>query len=158
MKGDAYLKCIEPKCGLEYPIESTVVQCDHGHLLDVKYKNKPSTDLKEVFYDRRDPKGNIFNESGVWRFRELLNFCQVDTENQNECERFLVSLDGAEGRLSKPYHMSKASSFIGIKNENLWLQPEGYNPSGSFKDNGMATAVTHAKLVGAKKNCLCINR
>jgi threonine synthase len=33
----------------------------------------------------------------------------------------------------------------------LWLQPEGYNPSGSFKDNGMATAVTHAKMVGAKK-------
>ena len=35
--------------------------------------------------------------------------------------------------------------------------PEGYNPSGSFKDNGMATAVTHAKMVGAKKDCLCIN-
>ena len=65
--------------------------------------------------------------------------------------KFLVSLDGAEGRQSKPYHMTKASSFIGISSDNLWLQPEGYNPSGSFKDNGMASAVTHAKMVGAKK-------
>ncbi|RMW40136.1 MAG: threonine synthase [Nitrosopumilus sp.] len=151
MQGDAFLKCIDPQCGIEYPIESTNVQCEKGHLLDVKYKHTPSENLKEVFYDRRNSQGNIFNESGVWRFRELLNFCQVDTENIEECSKFLVSLDGAEGRLSKPYHMAKASEFVGISNDNLWLQPEGYNPSGSFKDNGMATAVTHAKMVGAKK-------
>ncbi len=151
MQGDAYLKCIDPQCGLEYPIESTNVQCDKGHMLDVKYKNKPSDNLKEVFYKRRNSEGSIFNESGVWRFRELLNFCQIDTENIEECSKYLVSLDGAEGRQSKPYRMSKAAEFIGISNNNLWLQPEGYNPSGSFKDNGMATAVTHAKMVGAKK-------
>ena len=151
MQGDAYLKCIDPQCGMEYPIESTNVQCEKGHLLDVKYKHTPSENLKEVFYDRRNSQGNIFNESGVWRFRELLNFCQIDTENIEECSKFLVSLDGAEGRLSKPYHMAKASELVGISNDNLWLQPEGYNPSGSFKDNGMATAVTHAKMVGAKK-------
>ena len=151
MQGDAYLKCIDPQCGIEYPIESKNVQCEKGHLLDVKYKHTPSESLKEVFYKRRNSQGNIFNESGVWRFRELLNFCQIDTENIEECSKYLVSLDGAEGRLSKPYHMAKASEFVGISNDNLWLQPEGYNPSGSFKDNGMATAVTHAKMVGAKK-------
>ena len=47
--------------------------------------------------------------------------------------------------------MTKASEFVGLPSNNLWLQPEGYNPSGSFKDNGMASAVTHAKLVAAKK-------
>ena len=151
MQGDAYLKCIGPKCGLEYPIESTNVQCENGHMLDVIYKNKPPTSLKEVFYKRRNSEGSIFNESGVWRFRELLNFCQIDTENLEECSKHLVSLDGAEGRQSKPYRMSKAAEFINISNDSLWLQPEGYNPSGSFKDNGMATAVTHAKMVGAKK-------
>ncbi len=151
MQGDAFLKCINPQCGLEYPINRTNVQCEKGHLLDVKYKKNPSNDLKEIFYKRRNPQGSIFNESGVWRFRELLNFCQIDPENIDECSKYLVSLDGAEGRQSKPYQMSKAAEFIGISNENLWLQPEGYNPSGSFKDNGMATAVTHAKMVGAKK-------
>jgi len=151
MQDGAYLKCIELQCGLEYPIKSTNVQCEKGHMLDVKYKNKPSDSLKEVFYKRRNSQGNIFNESGVWRFRELLNFCQIDTENIEECSKYLVSLDGAEGRQSKPYQMSKAAKFVGISNENLWLQPEGYNPSGSFKDNGMATAVTHAKMIGAKR-------
>ena len=151
MQNDSYLKCINPQCGLEYPISSINVQCEHGHLLDVKYKDVPHTDLKETFYKRRNSKGSIFNESGVWRFRELLNFCQIDTEDHKQCSEYLVSLDGAEGRQSKPYRMSKAADFIDISNENLWLQPEGYNPSGSFKDNGMATAVTHARIVGAKK-------
>jgi threonine synthase len=31
------------------------------------------------------------------------------------------------------------------------LQYEGLNPSGSFKDNGMTAAFTHARMVGAKK-------
>ena len=151
MQTNAYLKCIIPHCGLEYSIESRVFECEKGHLLDVKYKKIPSRALKELFYNRRNPQGSIFNESGVWRFRELLNFCQIDTGNIDECSKHLVSLDGAEGRQSKPYHMSKVANFVGLKNENLSLQPEGYNPSGSFKDNGMSAAVTHAKLVGAKK-------
>ena len=148
---NAYLKCIDPSCGLEYPINTRNIECERGHLLDVKYKNRPSPELKELFYNRRNSQGNIFNESGVWRFRELLNFCQVDTGNKEECSKYLVSLDGAEGRQSKPYQMSKVADFLGMNHQSLWLQPEGYNPSGSFKDNGMSTAVTHAKLVGAKK-------
>ena len=151
MQDNAYLKCIDPYCGLEYDISSTRIECDKGHLLDVKYKKIPSRALKELFYNRRNPQNNIFNESGVWRFRELLNFCQIDTGNTEECSKYLVSLDGAEGRQSKPYRMSKVANFVETRNENLWLQPEGYNPSGSFKDNGMAAAITHAKLVNAKK-------
>ncbi len=151
MQENAYLKCIDVECGLVYPIPTTKVECEKGHLLDVKYKEKPSESLKERFLCRRNPEGSIFNESGVWRFRELLNFCQIDTENLDECAKFLVSLDGAEGRQSKPYHMSKVADFVKISHEGLWLQPEGYNPSGSFKDNGMAAAVTHAKLVNAKR-------
>ena len=151
MRAGAYLKCIDPGCGLEYPVEYADVQCARGHLLDVIYRDRPSENLKETFSMRRNPQGSIFNESGVWRFRELLDFCQIDTEDAEECSRSLVSLDGAEGRQSKPYQMSKVAEFIGISGENLWLQPEGYNPSGSFKDNGMATAVTHAKMVGAQK-------
>ncbi len=147
----AYLKCIEPACGLEYPIMEVRVECEKGHLLDVRYGESPGPSLRDAFLQRRNPGGSIFNESGVWRFRELLNFCQIDTEDMEECAKRLVSLDGAEGRQSKPYQMSKPAEFAGLPAENLWLQPEGYNPSGSFKDNGMATAVTHAKMVGAEK-------
>ena len=37
-----------------------------------------------------------------------------------------------------------------MKPGQLFLQYEGLNPSGSFKDNGMTAAFTHARMVGAK--------
>jgi len=152
MMQKAKLVCINPKCAKVYPIKSTAIKCETcNYLLDVKYEEKPNSDLKEVFYQRRNPQGSIYNESGVWRFRELLNFCEIETEDFEQCAKHLVSLDGAEGRQSKPYHMTKVSEFIGINNENVMFQPEGYNPSGSFKDNGMSAAVTHGKMMGAKK-------
>ena len=151
MQNKSYLKCINHKCGKEYPIRVFDFNCTCGNLLDVIYNETPSQNLKEVFSQRRNPQGSIFNESGVWRFRELLNFCDIDTTDLAQCSQHLVSLDGAEGRQSKPYHMSKVAKFVGMENKNLMLQPEGYNPSGSFKDNGMSAAVTHAKLVNAKK-------
>ena len=152
MNQSANLICINPKCGKEFPIKSFQIRCDKcDFLLDVGYAETPSPKLKDTFYERRNPQGSIYNESGVWRFRELLNFCEIDTDDIVQCSKFLVSLDGAEGRQSKPYHMSKVANFINTNNENLMLQPEGYNPSGSFKDNGMSSAVTHAKLMGATK-------
>jgi threonine synthase len=40
--------------------------------------------------------------------------------------------------------------YAGLKDDSLYLQYEGLNPSGSFKDNGMTAASTHAVMVGAK--------
>ena len=150
MRVEAYQQCINPTCGLKYSIGESRIHCDRGHLLDVKYKGKFPKRLQDVFYRRRNHGGNIYNESGVWRFRELINFTQINTENQAQCAKVLVSLDGSEGRLSRPYNMRKAAEFVGLKPDNLLLQPEGYNPSGSFKDNGMSTALTHAKMLGVK--------
>lgn len=146
----ALKKCINPSCGLTHEIINNNYQCSCGSFLDVLYPEKPSKELTEIFYQRRNPNRNIYNESGVWRFRELLNFPEIDTENISECSNVLVSLDGAEGRLSKPYNMSKVADFVDLPHENLFLQPEGYNPSGSFKDNGMSSAVTHAKMLKIK--------
>jgi len=151
MRVEAYQQCINPTCGLKYPTSESRIRCEKGHLLDVRYKGRFPKYLKDVFYGRRNHGGNIYNESGVWRFRELINFSQINTENQAQCANVLVSLDGAEGRLSRPYKMTKVAEFVGLKPDNLFLQPEGYNPSGSFKDNGMATALTHAKMLGVKK-------
>ena len=151
MSQGARLRCIDGACALEYPINTVGVSCENGHLLDVVYDSTPPKSLKESFLHRRDHGGSIFNESGVWRFRELINFCQIDTEDDAACAHALVSLDGAEGRQSRPYRMSRAAEFARMDSERLLLQPEGYNPSGSFKDNGMATAVTHARMVGASK-------
>jgi threonine synthase len=147
----AIKKCINPTCGLTHEINNDIYRCSCGSLLDIKYTEKQNRDLIEKFYHRRDHGGNIYNESGVWRFRELINFVSIDTEDSEECARLLVSLDGSEGRLSKPYKMSKVAEYAGMDHNSLFLQPEGYNPSGSFKDNGMSTAMTHAKMLGVKR-------
>jgi len=151
MAESAVKKCINPDCGKTYGIANDTYRCTCGSLLDIKYEKKPSRDLVNVFYQRRNHGANIYNESGVWRFRDLINFAGMDTEDFDECARIIVSLDGAEGRLSKPYKMSKAADYADIGHDNFFLQPEGYNPSGSFKDNGMSTAVTHAKMLAVKK-------
>jgi threonine synthase len=144
-------KCINPACGLTFSIDNDIYRCSCGFLLDIEYSSIPDKTLIEKFFQRRNFGGNIFNESGVWRFRELLNFINIDTEDISQCSDHLVSLDGSEGRLSRPYRMSKVANFININPESLFLQPEGYNPSGSFKDNGMAAAVTHAKFLSVSK-------
>ena len=144
-------KCINPSCGLTHEINNDIYRCSCGSLLDIKYSEKQRRDLIEKFYQRRDHGGNIYNESGVWRFRELINFAGIDTEDFEECARLIVSLDGSEGRLSKPYKMSKVAEYASMDHNSLFLQPEGYNPSGSFKDNGMSTAMTHAKMLGVKR-------
>jgi threonine synthase len=151
MKLNTVKRCINPSCGIEYSIDNDVYRCKCGFLLDVIYPDIPNKNLIDVFYQRRNYAGNIFNESGVWRYRELLNFVGIDTENVDECSRYLVSLDGSEGRSSRPYQMSKVANYVNMPSDNFFLQPEGYNPSGSFKDNGMSAAVTHAKLLSVKK-------
>jgi threonine synthase len=151
MKEKAIKRCINPKCGKSFDIMSEAYSCSCNSLLDVIYLDIPKKELIEKFYSRRNHGGNIYNESGVWRFRDLVNFLGIDIEDLDECSKILVSLDGAEGRLSKPYRMSKVAEYVGLDQKCLLLQPEGYNPSGSFKDNGMSTAITHAKAIGVSK-------
>jgi threonine synthase len=151
MKIDAIKKCINTSCGLTYAIDNGIYRCSCGSLLDVVYKEAKSKSLVDVFYERRNHGGNIYNESGVWRFRDLINFSGIETEDFSDCARVLVSLDGAEGRLSKPYLMSKVADYADMDHNSFLLQPEGYNPSGSFKDNGMSTSVTHAKMLNVKR-------
>jgi threonine synthase len=144
-------KCANALCGLEYDIYNDIYLCSCGWLLDIIYKERPPSSLISTFFERRNHGGNIYNESGVWRFRDLINFIGIDTEDFDSCANVLVSLDGAEGRLSKPYKMTKAAEYANMNHDSLFLQPEGYNPSGSFKDNGMATALTHAKTLKVKR-------
>jgi len=150
MKTQSWQQCIDPSCGKKYSVKERRTTCDCGELLDVRYKGDFPKSLQETFCERRNHRRNMFDESGVWRFRELINFAGVDTENYEDYSQKLVSLDGAEGR-TKPFHLTKVADYVGVKAENFWLQFEGDNPTGSFKDNGMATAFTHARIVGAKK-------
>src|ERR1019366_4478808 len=78
--------------------------------------------------------------SGVWRFRELFPFYRTEAD--------IITI--GEGRTTLQTADLLAQQ-IGMKPGNLLLQYEGLNPSGSFKDNGMTAAFTHARMTNASR-------
>jgi threonine synthase len=87
-------------------------------------------------------RNNPLDFSGVWRFRELLNFCD---------DKYKVTIGEGQTILQQNDAVAR---YVDMKSGCLFLQYEGLNPSGSFKDNGMAAAFSHAKMVGAN-SCVC---
>jgi threonine synthase len=75
----------------------------------------------------------------VWRFRELLPFAPPE---------MAVTIGEGQTLLQ---HATSVGKFVGLDQGELHLQYEGMNPSGSFKDNGMSAAFTHARMVNAKR-------
>jgi threonine synthase len=75
----------------------------------------------------------------VWRFQALLPFARRE---------HIVTI--GEGRTILQ-QADRVAPFARMNRGRLYLQYEGLNPSGSFKDNGMTGAFTHARLVGAKR-------
>ncbi len=109
-------------------------------LLDVQYdwdRVPVPSSLKE-FEKRWSNRHNPLDFSGVWRFRELLPFAPEDQ---------IVTIGEGQTILQQSDSIGK---YVGLKPGMLHLQYEGLNPSGSFKDNGMTAAATHARMVGAK--------
>lgn len=138
----AFQRCINPKCGATYDTRSVRTACDRcGDLLDIEYDwqraGVPSS-LKE-FEAAWSQRTNPVRFSGVWRFHELLPFAP---------QHQLITVGEGQTLLQKA---DKVSEYVGIDAGRLFLQYEGMNPSGSFKDNGMCAAVTHAALMGAKR-------
>ncbi|MEM6655125.1 MAG: threonine synthase [Planctomycetota bacterium] len=131
-----------PGCGAKYGVDEVRTSCDVcGALLDIAYDwdalpvPKSLSDFERKWSRRNEP----LERSGVWRFRELLPFAPDDK---------IVSI----GEGQTPLHLSPAvAKFTGVKPDRLHLQYEGMNPSGSFKDNGMTAAFTHANMIGARR-------
>lgn len=147
MSEAAFQQCINPACAATYGIREVRVACQRcGGLLDVQYdwgKLAPPKSLS-AFEHRWSTKGigveGRLDFSGVWRFRELLPF-YGDEGN-------IVTI--GEGR-TVLQQADLLGAQLGMRSGKLLLQYEGLNPSGSFKDNGMTAAFTHARMVGARK-------
>lgn len=141
----AYQKCINIHCGAEYGCSQSMFKCPKcGDLLDIWYNwDKIAVPAKmSDFAKRWQTRNNRLDYSGVWRFRELLDFCDDDNR---------VSIGEGQTYLQQNCGIAK---LLGMNPSKLFLQYEGMNPSGSFKDNGMTAAFSHAKMVGAK-SCAC---
>jgi len=143
--GAAFQKCISPDCAAEFDCGQSLFACRQcGELLDIQYNwDKIEVPGKLAKFGKRwSSRNNRLDFSGVWRFRELLNFASDEHK---------VSI--GEGQTILDQNCAIAEH-IGMKPDCLHLQYEGLNPSGSFKDNGMTAAFSHAVMVGAK-SCVC---
>ena len=129
----AFQSCIAPSCGRRYAVDEVRLKCeDCGHLLDVEYDwdrleiPRELSDFDTMQPSPSDPR----RRSGVWRYHSLLPFAPLEkVVTIGEGHTLLQSAD-------------RVARYVGIQAGRLHLQYEGMNPSGSFKDNGMAAAFT----------------
>ena len=143
----AFQQCINPACAATYGIDEVKVVLHRcGSLLDIRYDwdRLPVPKSLSFFEHRWSTKGTgtegRLDFSGVWRFRELLPFYRSEDD--------IVTIGEGRTVLQQADLLARQ---LGMKPGNLLLQYEGLNPSGSFKDNGMTAAFTHARMVGAKR-------
>lgn len=146
MSDTAFQRCINPDCAAAFDIGEVHVSCPRcGNLLDVTYDwDKLPRPKWRHFEYRWMTKGEhdegTLDFSGVWRFRELLPFFRTESD--------VVTIGEGRTNLQDAHRLAP---HINMKPGKLHLQYEGLNPTGSFKDNGMTAAFTHAKMVGARR-------
>ena len=142
MSDPVYQQCVDPRCAATYDVGQVLVSCPKcDGLLDVRYDwdRLPVPSSLQEFDPRRGSFAPL-DFSGVWRFRDLLPFYRGESD--------VVTL--GEGRTILQTNDQLAGD-LGMPAGTLQLQYEGMNPSGSFKDNGMTAAFTHARMVGATR-------
>lgn len=138
----AFQRCIDPACGATYALSEVRTVCGQcGELLDVAYDwNRQTVPQKLSAFERKYATRRYpLHFSGVWRFKELLNIAPDD--------KVLTIGEGQTILRSEP----EVARYVGLHAKEVLLQYEGLNPSGSFKDNGMSAAFTHARVVGAHR-------
>ncbi|MCP5111122.1 MAG: threonine synthase [bacterium] len=131
------LVCFEKSCRARFPITDVIYSCPRcGGLLEADYRDLKVDvgALKREWRERRCSNAPL-NTSGVWRYRELFPF--LDDYGH------VVSLrEGNTPLLDAP----RAAQFGGL--EKLAFKHQGFNPTGSFKDNGMTCGTAQAKRLG----------
>ena len=135
----AQLRCIE--CGSIAPKLAPNARCERcGDLLEVVYPEwstrgkVDAASLKALWLQRRTsflPE----DQSGVWRFREMLPALREGNHP--------ITL--REGN-TPVYELPSCARSAGV--EQLRAKHQGMNPTGSFKDTGMTTAASFARQEG----------
>ncbi len=133
--------CGDRISGAEAQPDFRCAQC--GDLFEVEYAgwtlrggtNRPNPGaLKWLWRERRSSSEGL-DQSGVWRFRELLPIL----------DNYGNAVTLREGN-TPLYALPRASRRLGI--DQLFAKHQGMNPTGSFKDTGMTSALSVAKERG----------
>src|ERR1035441_9186607 len=136
----AELICFEERCRARFPITGVIYNCPHcGGLLEVWYPPPAATpaELKRIWRERRTSNGPL-DQSGVWRYREIIPFLE-------SLDAVVTLREGHTPLLPAP----PAAAYGGL--DALTFKHQGFNPTGSFKDNGMTCGVTQALQLGRKR-------
>lgn len=134
----ANLLCINPSCASRFPLGQVIYTCPRcGALLEVSAPaGLEAAALKRVWRERRMSNAPE-DRSGVWRYRELLPF--------DDMSRIVTLAEGNTPVLDAP----RAARYAGL--EALRFKHQGFNPTGSFKDNGMTAGASQALRLGLKR-------
>jgi threonine synthase len=135
------LACLNPACLSTFPVDEAIYTClrcgalieasDPGLALD-------AAAAKRAWRERRLSNAPL-DQSGVWRYRELLGFAGAGSGG-------VVTLrEGNTPLLDAP----RAARYAGL--DALAFKHQGFNPTGSFKDNGMTCGATMALRLGMKR-------
>jgi threonine synthase len=129
----AELVCFEASCRARYAITEVLYNCPKcGGLLEANYQGaRPSGDeLKRLFRDRR-LSNQPLDVSGVWRYRELFPFL-------DDYKHVVTLREGQTPLLDSPI----GAKYGGL--DRITFKHQGFNPTGSFKDNGMTCGTAQA--------------
>jgi threonine synthase len=136
----AELACFEKRCGARFPIAEVIYNCPRcGGLLECVYPGRTvdAGALQRLWRERR-ASNQPLDASGVWRFREIIPFL-------DNFDSVVTLHEGNTPLLDAP----RAATYAGL--ERLAFKHQGFNPSGSFKDNGMTCGVAQAIRLGMKR-------
>src|SRR6202050_5606103 len=133
----AELICFEERCRARFPITEAIYNCPHCNgLLEVSYPPPatPPAELKRIWRERRAANAPL-EQSGVWRYREIVPFL-------DSFDRVVTLREGHTPLLPAPL----AAAYGGL--DALTFKHRGFKPPGSFKDNGMTCGVAQALRLG----------
>ncbi|MGI8990742.1 MAG: threonine synthase [Bryobacteraceae bacterium] len=140
----ADLVCFNRDCRARYPVTDAIYNCTQcGSLLEAAYrvsahgKVLDPAALKTLWRARRTSNLPI-DQSGVWRYREIIPFL-------DDFSHVVTLREGNTPLLAAP----RAAIYAGL--DALVFKHQGFNPTGSFKDNGMTCGVSQAMRLGRKR-------
>ena len=96
-----------------------------------------AADLKRIWRERR-MRNTPLDQSGVWRYREMIPFL-------DDYSSVVTLREGNTPLLPAP----RAAAYGGL--DRLVFKHQGFNPTGSFKDNGMTCGAAQAVRLGMKR-------